>query len=275
MPAGVASSRAKGGAKASGAFGMPAGVASSRAKGGAKPDQRIAGSGVTLGSLFSGVRSKPAVILLLVPVLLSVWVYYGKQANLNGFFGWERFSDDYGTVYEYLSAFLLMFCIPVFFVRVLFRERLRDFGLQAGDSRLGVRLMAAIPVMAGIAYLASAGADMQAAYPLAKSAAGHPARFACVELFYLVYYLGWEFFFRGFMLFGLEKRIGPLLALLIQVIPSTIVHIGKPAAESFGAILGGLLFGVIALRTRSIWYPLILHATLGIGTDLFILLRTH
>ena len=75
------------------------------------------------------------------------------------------------------------------------------------------------------------------------------------------------------MLFGLEKKYGAFTAILIQTIPSAIVHIGKPASESFAAILAGLVFGYLAIRTRSIFYSFILHAAVGIGTDIFVTLR--
>ena len=75
------------------------------------------------------------------------------------------------------------------------------------------------------------------------------------------------------MLFGLERQYDAVTSILIQTIPSTIVHIGKPASESFAAILAGLAFGYMAIRTRSILYPLLLHAVVGIGTDVFVTLR--
>jgi membrane protease YdiL (CAAX protease family) len=75
------------------------------------------------------------------------------------------------------------------------------------------------------------------------------------------------------MLFGLNQRYDALLAVLAQTIPSAIVHIGKPAAESFAAILAGILFGCIALETQSIVYPLVLHAAVGIATDVFVSVR--
>jgi membrane protease YdiL (CAAX protease family) len=101
----------------------------------------------------------------------------------------------------------------------------------------------------------------------------HPLLFLVVEVFYLIYYCGWEFLFRGFMLLGLEQRAGAVMAILIQTIPSAVVHIGKPVAESFAAILAGWVFGYLAYRTRSILYPLLLHAVVGIGTDMFVTLR--
>jgi len=131
----------------------------------------------------------------------------------------------------------------------------------------------ALPFLLWAAYVGSSSSALQAEYPLAKSTMRHLNLFIVLEFFYLIYYFSWEFLFRGFMLFGLEQRFGALTAILIQTIPSAIVHIGKPASESFGAIFAGLVFGYLAIRTRSIFYPIILHAIVGIGTDVFVTLR--
>ena len=219
---------------------------------------------------------EPLVILLAVPVILTVWVYYGKQSGFASVFEglqgrWDQ--DLYAAVYEYLAAFTLMFGIPALIVKWLFRGRLRDLGLQVGDARQGARYLAiGLPLCLLAAYLGSLDPAVRAEYPLARSAVGHLARFWTVEAFYLLYYLGWEFFFRGFMLFGLQKRYGPAIAILVQTIPSALVHIGKPASEAFAAIAAGLVFGIVALRTRSIFYPLLLHAAVGIGTDVAVTL---
>jgi len=219
---------------------------------------------------------EPLVILLAVPVILTAWVYYGKQSSFGSLFEglrgrWDQ--DLYATLYEYLAAFTLMFGVPTLIVKWLFRGRLRDFGLRVGDARQGVRYLAiGLPLCLVAAYLGSLDPAVRAVYPLARSAVGHISRFLAVEAFYLLYYLGWEFFFRGFMLFGLEKRYGPAVAILVQTIPSALVHIGKPASETFAAIAAGLIFGTVAVRTRSIFYPLLLHAAVGIGTDVAVTL---
>ncbi len=107
----------------------------------------------------------------------------------------------------------------------------------------------------------------------------------------LLYYLPWEFFFRGFLLLPLalsaqealrpssdhtaNKNVGAVMAaiVLFQTIPSTMLHFGHPLSELFGAVAGGILFGLMAWKTKSIFPGLILHAAMGIGTDLFIVLR--
>jgi membrane protease YdiL (CAAX protease family) len=219
-------------------------------------------------------------ILLLAPTLLILWVYYGKSAHFVHFFGGSGGlrgrggQDVYAVIYEYLAAFLVLFCIPALLVKAGFKRPLREFGLQHGDAREGLRLTAAaLPVLLVAVYLGSADPAMQAEYPQAKSTIGHLAPFLIVEGFYLLYYLGWEFFFRGFMLFGLEQHYGALAAVLIQTIPSAIAHIGKPFPECFAAIFAGIVFGYVAVRSRSVFYPLLLHAAVGIGTDVFVMMR--
>jgi membrane protease YdiL (CAAX protease family) len=229
--------------------------------------------GLTIGQEERG----PFLILLVVPVLLMVWVYFGKQGTYDQIAGvpagYEQ-GDVCRTVYEYLAAFVLMFVIPALVVRAVLKRRLCEYGVRLGDARYGLRFVAlALPLLLLMAFLGSKDSGIQSEYPLARGAMQHALWFVLVEVFYLVYYLGWEFFFRGLMLFGLEERYGAVLAILVQTIPSTIVHIGKPASEAFAAIGAGLLFGYLAVRTRSILYPFLLHAAVGVGTDLFVALQ--
>ncbi len=69
---------------------------------------------------------------------------------------------------------------------------------------------------------------------------------------------------------GLQDKLGTVNAMGIQVIASTLMHIGKPWPELFGAITGGILWGVLVLRTRSLFSGLIQHFLLGLSVDLFI-----
>jgi membrane protease YdiL (CAAX protease family) len=217
-------------------------------------------------------------ILLIVPIVLLCWVYYGKRTAFERFFGRRPpppNSEVYGVLYEYSAAFVLMFVAPFVVMTAGFKADPREFGLQPGNVRLGGRILGfGVPLALIAAWLGAARPAMQVEYPLAKSIKGAPRQFLLVEAFYLIYYVGWEFLFRGLMLFGLRQQYDALLAVLVQTIPSALVHIGKPATESFSSIVAGVLFGYIALETRSIFYPVILHAVVGIATDVFVTLRT-
>ena len=215
-------------------------------------------------------------ILFITPILLTVWVYQGKRDSFARLFAGFRGPwppDVHATLYEFLAAFLLMFGVPALVSRFGLKRDLRDLGLQLGDVRRGLGAVGMLlPFALLLAYLAARDPAIRTEYPLAKGAMPHLALFLFVEACYLVFYLGWEFFFRGFMLLGLERHYGLLVAILIQTIPSTLVHIGKPYSENLAAIGAGLVLGYVAARTRSIFYPMLLHAVVGIGTDLFIAL---
>jgi membrane protease YdiL (CAAX protease family) len=69
---------------------------------------------------------------------------------------------------------------------------------------------------------------------------------------------GWEFLFRGFILFGYARKFGPD-ALWIQAVPFALLHIGKPEIETLSTIFGGFAFGWVAWRTKSFIYPFLIH----------------
>src|SRR3972149_3352041 len=62
--------------------------------------------------------------------------------------------------------------------------------------------------------------------------------------------IGWEFFFRGFLLFGLMRLMGPT-AVVAQAVPFALAHLGKPEAETLSPIFGGTLFAWVAWRRFS------------------------
>jgi hypothetical protein len=80
---------------------------------------------------------------------------------------------------------------------------------------------------------------------------------------FVVDMLVWEFFFRAFMLFGLEPALGEM-AVYVQMIPFAIAHIGKPEAETLSSIVGGILIGYIVRYCRSFWPAFILHVLIGL-----------
>jgi membrane protease YdiL (CAAX protease family) len=87
---------------------------------------------------------------------------------------------------------------------------------------------------------------------------------------YLVFYLGWEFFFRGYMQSGLEGAFGGWNAILAQTLASCLLHSGKPLGEIYASILGGVVLGIIAWRSRSLLFVILLHWLLGASLDVFI-----
>jgi membrane protease YdiL (CAAX protease family) len=161
--------------------------------------------------------------------------------------------------------------IPLLLIKYVFKESLASYGLQIGDGNYGWRAVAILgPLFVLSAYPSSAMPAFLAEYPLYPGAGATTTAFMAHAFAYLFFYIGWEIYFRGFMQFGLRASFGDWNSILIQVMASCLVHIGKPAAETYSSILGGLVWGVLAFRTRSIVYGLVIHWLLGVALDLFI-----
>ncbi|BCD99616.1 CPBP family intramembrane glutamic endopeptidase [Marinagarivorans cellulosilyticus] len=84
-----------------------------------------------------------------------------------------------------------------------------------------------------------------------------------------IYLLGWEYFFRGFLLAGLKEKFKEG-AILLQLIPFTLLHLGKPDIETLSCILSGLVWGYICYRGNSFWPAYFMHLCVNLCTVLLV-----
>lgn len=135
----------------------------------------------------------------------------------------------------------------------LFGDRPRDYGLRIGRWRRGLLLaLASAALTAPLLYLAAREPSMVRYYGRADRTLTEVLLVSAVDL------LGWEFFFRGFLLFVLYRQLGTT-AIVLQAVPFALAHLGKPAIETLTTVFGGAYFGWIAWRSRSFLYPFLLH----------------
>jgi uncharacterized protein len=215
----------------------------------------------------------PMFILLSAALLPTLHRYFGSIEFARTYL--PELSASSASVFMFISAFIVFGMIPLALVVFLWKESPVNYGLRLGDWRLGLKANAVLfPVIAiMLLYPSSMTTEMTGFYPLDRTAGESVYMFLRHEIArVLFFYSAWEFFFRGFILFGLRKYVGDWLAICIQTIPSCLWHIGMPTGEIFASIAGGLLFGILAIRTGSILWPLLLHVLIGITLDLFIVI---
>lgn len=219
-----------------------------------------------------GPHRKPTVILLSSTVLMTTWWYMGSpRSYLDHFGGEDSGLSAAPAIYFFASCFLLLGVVPALIVKLVFREPLAQYGVQLGDRVRTLRsLLILAPLFILVGYLSSRTPAVAAYYPINAAACGSSGAFAAHAFWYLLFYLGWEFHFRGFLQFGLRDSFGTASAVLIQVMASSMLHFGKPGVETFASILGAILWGLIAYRTRSILSGLGQHYLLGISLDFFL-----
>jgi membrane protease YdiL (CAAX protease family) len=191
-----------------------------------------------------------------------------------------RYGDRTG-MWLYFGAFFLLFvALPVLVVFLAEGDPLQalaNMGLRAGNVGLGLAIVAvALPVTMGISFFSSKDPALQKQYPFSKAACTSDGAFIRYEIGYLcLYYTSWEFLYRGILFFPLAQALGFLPAMAITTALSTLHHIGHPESEIGGALVGGILFGVVSFLTGSVLYAFAIHAMLGVSDDVFIYLRAY
>lgn len=166
--------------------------------------------------------------------------------------------DYYGhqiTGTKAYDRFIVYFIIPLLIILLLFRESPQEYGFQLGNWRWGLLWVVVGCVgMAIILWFISRTASMQNYYSVrAPQNTGRLIFLNAVDLF------GWEFLWRGLMLFAFARYFGPGPAIFLQAVPFAFMHLGKPEVETISTIFGGAAFGFIAWQTQSFFYPFLIH----------------
>lgn len=185
-------------------------------------------------------------------------------------------SDDkfYSAIYWFSADGFLMFILPLILITIVFRQKPADFGFRIGDWKFGLKSsLVFVVIMLPVLWIASGSESFARTYPQ-----GGPfvreniGVLLYYELFVGFYMLAWEFFWRGYMMFGIKEKFG-YYAILIQMIPFFILHRGKPEIEIFASIFGGLILGIQAWRANSFIYCFVVHWTVMIFVDVVSVLR--
>jgi len=220
--------------------------------------------GVPLKDLFTKTDRDSLVIFLGGGVLLAVYMNYGSTTFAARMLDLSPESPG-AVIWQFFASFLLF--------SGLLRRPLSDLGVGLGNLGFTLKILGFfLPfVVIPAVYISAYDPEIRAEYPLAVGLADDVGRLILYELCYLLYYVGWEVFFRGLLVLGLSRRIGPFPAIGVSTLVSTAIHYGKPGAEVWTALIAGVLLGMLALRTRSLLGPLVFHAVTGVLTDCLVL----
>jgi membrane protease YdiL (CAAX protease family) len=130
-----------------------------------------------------------------------------------------------------------------------------------------------LALMLPLLLAAGAQADFQTVYPRAtrinipRSDPHWLSGTLAYESAYSLDYVMTEFFFRGFLIIPFARIIGPR-AILPMCAFYVSVHFDKPLGECISSFFGGLILGVLAYRTKSIYGGVIVHLGIALGMEL-------
>lgn len=130
-----------------------------------------------------------------------------------------------------------------------------------------------ILLMLPLLFAAGSQADFQATYPrAARLAIPHSdpywlAGTLLYEALYSIDYVVTEAFFRGFLIIPFARIVGPR-AILPMCAFYVSIHFDKPLGECISSFFGGLILGILAYRTKSIYGGVIVHLGIALGMEL-------
>jgi membrane protease YdiL (CAAX protease family) len=154
-------------------------------------------------------------------------------------------------------------------IRFVFRERFAAFGVRIrGTARYSPVYVGLYAVALPALVLVSTTHEFQTRYPFLRITEADALRplFVWWSL-YALQFCALEFFFRGFMVHGLAPRFGTA-AVFVMALPYNMLHYGKPMLEALAAIVGAVVLGILALRSRTIWWGAALHIAVAGTMDL-------
>lgn len=231
-----------------------------------------------------GYDYRPMVALATGAVFLTLMDFWGGDRGFNQLLDYVgagtgasalRASAFYDLVVYgwWLACRLLAYVALPMLVLALLGERIRDYGLSTRGlvDHAWMYALFYLVILAGI-VVASGSDAFSTHYPLYALASRSWFDLIVWELLYMTQFFALEFFFRGFWLKACKSAMGSQ-AIFAMTVPYCLIHYSKPQIEALAAVGAGIALGTLAMRTRSIWGGVIIHAAVGLSMDAAALLR--
>lgn len=212
------------------------------------------------------------VILVYTAIALTLIEYWFHPAHIEAWLNnqdismWMAPSLKAGILWS-IACFTFYFLGPFIYLKTQ-GWTVKELGLNPAGFLKHIKVyLFLFALMLPVIYLASTQPSFKLTYPFIREATEDTGKFLFWEIFYLLQFFSLESFFRGSLLFSLEKSIGKL-AIFVMTIPYTMIHFHKPMIETIGAIGAGLILGHLSLKYRSWLGGAILHGLVAISMDL-------
>ncbi len=193
--------------------------------------------------------------------------------------GWAQWRSPMAPISEnwnrwVATSFVFNFLMPLGMVWMLFGQGLVhqdwlkdqkhnawDYGWRWGDWRKHLKFALVLwAVMMPLIFYFSRMPDVRASYAEYLPPTENALQWVWLLVSLAIYMFCWEWFFRGFGLFGIAQGVGPWASIGIGAIGFGLAHLGKPPAEMWSAFGGGLVLGVLCWREKSFVPAFFTHA---------------
>ncbi|MFA6193429.1 MAG: hypothetical protein WC726_01000 [Parcubacteria group bacterium] len=173
-------------------------------------------------------------------------------------------------------SFLLFAIFPAASAAYILKEPIKNFGITLGKPRIGILLSAAVVIVFIFAnYYLLFHTKCGGQLSIARGIVGSFTAFLLFEMFIsLPLHFFWEFFFRGFLQLGLEKKLGIFSLLLAAILQAFLFAKGEWVIFSL-ILFSSLAAGLIARQSRSILYSALSLWLISMSLDIMIIRIVH
>jgi membrane protease YdiL (CAAX protease family) len=218
------------------------------------------------------------IISIAVVSLVFLVYYYGVVTNRFRRWMENAFARPGASVLiilcRRLAGTILFGIIPFIVLVFLYRKPISQYGFAGDHIRESILwwLLAAALVIP-VSFLAAAQKKNLEMYPQIRVERWSAGLLVTSALSWITYLIGYEFMFRGFLLFSCMESFGFWPAIIINLGLYSLAHIYKGWRETIGSLFIGFLFCYLTLYLGSIWFAVLVHITMALSNEWFSLRR--
>ncbi len=195
---------------------------------------------------------------------------------------WRLNTQGHYELYIVGNVLALLFA-PLMVIFFLFREEPSNFGFGIGESCRVWKISLAMFALVAVGFIPFARLEsFQDYYPIFRHfhsfmgggmfPSGDMTALLYGWVSYGLYMFCWEFYFRGYLLFGLLRSI-KWPTVILQAIAFGLLHWYKPPLELMASFVTGIILGLLALRAKSFLPCFVLHWAASVTFDILVMLN--
>ncbi len=215
-------------------------------------------------------------ILFIISALLVfsfptyIYLFYGHGSSKRKFLKVPPAGTLQRVVIERLTGFLLMGLFPGMAIFYFVPDiRPRDLGLVSPDTSWILPSLLFLGLIILFTSYYSAKPAIQKHYPQIREIPWNRKIWVINSITWILYLLGYEFFFRSLLIFPMVNNFGIVWTLIVNVILYSLAHLHKSRQELAGACIFGIFLVLVTIYSGSVWIPFLCHLTLALSNDYF------
>jgi membrane protease YdiL (CAAX protease family) len=208
----------------------------------------------------------------------SSYYFLSRNRTVRRWFGTPfRCLDEQGNQ-VIMQRFLGLMFLGVFSALII--SLLPGFNLR--DSGLALHFHSAppwwywflFPLILLLGYFAARNKGTIEQYPQIRAKTWTPRMILINNLTWVPFLIGYEFLFRGFLLYASLGLLEPVPAIALNCTLYSLAHFYKGPVETLGAVPLGILLCYITIIKGNIWCAVAIHSVMALSNEWFAL-RAH